>query len=470
MKRNIFQTLFPLLFFLAVPFCSQAYGFEVDGLRYTKMTNSKVEVSGHASKNISGSLVIPATVAYDSVEYSVTSIGFEAFFGCSGLTSVAIPNSVSYIAYEAFYGCSGLTSVTIPNSVTTISDYAFSGCSGLTSVTIPNSVTSIGANPFSACTNLETIKVESGNTNYDSREDCNAIIETSNNSLISGCKNTVIPTSVTSISYSAFSGCSGLTSVTIPNSVTSIKGYAFNFCSGITSVTIPNTVTWIGTNPFAWCANLETIKVESGNTNYDSREDCNAIIETSNNSLISGCKNTAIPNSVTSILLNAFSGCSGLTSITVPNSVKRISAEAFSGCSGLKSVAIGSSIAYIQQNAFYECKAIEAVQVLATTAPFPSSNMFSDDTYSQAALYIPKGCCNAYIQFADWAQFSNIVESSFIKGDVDLDEVVNSSDATALVNHLLNVKSVPHFSADTNADTQVNTSDVANIISIILSE
>ena len=138
--------------------------------------------------------------------YSVTSIGGSAFYWCSGLTSVAIPNSVTSIEYRAFSGCSGLTSVTIPTSVTSIGNYVFHGCSGLTSVTIPNSVTSIG--------------------------------------------------------YYAFSGCSGLTSITIPNSVTSIGNDAFSGCSSLTSVTIPNSVTLIGDYAFYSCNSLKTVYSE----------------------------------------------------------------------------------------------------------------------------------------------------------------------------------------------------------------
>ena len=160
----------------------------------------------------------------------VKSIGSSAFSNCSGLTSITIPNSVTSIGSSAFSGCSGLTSITIPNSVTSIGSYAFSGCSGLTSITIPNSVTSIGNYAFRSCSGLISIKVEDGNPKYDSRNNCNAIIQKSNNSLIVGCKNTVIPNSVTNIGEYAFSECYGLTSITIPNSVTSIGSFAFSWC------------------------------------------------------------------------------------------------------------------------------------------------------------------------------------------------------------------------------------------------
>ena len=165
-----------------------------------------------------------------TIPNSVTSIGSYAFSGCSGLTSITIPNSVTSIGSSAFSGCSGLTSITIPNSVTSIGSYAFSGCSGLTSITIPNSVTSIGNYAFRSCSGLISIKVEDGNPKYDSRNNCNAIIQKSNNSLIVGCKNTVIPNSVTNIGEYAFSECYGLTSITIPNSVTSIGSFAFSWC------------------------------------------------------------------------------------------------------------------------------------------------------------------------------------------------------------------------------------------------
>ena len=193
-----------------------------------------------------------------TIPNSVKSIGSYAFLYCKGLTSITIPNSVTSIGNWAFYGCSSLTSITIPNSVTSIGKSAFD-YSGLTSITIPNSVTSIGEFAFSNCTSLTSITVEKGNSKYDSRDNCNAIIETNTNKLIAGCKNTTISNSVTSIGNYAFYGCSGLTSITIPNSVTSIGESAFKSCSSLTSITIPNSVTSIGERAFSYCSGLTSI-------------------------------------------------------------------------------------------------------------------------------------------------------------------------------------------------------------------
>ena len=269
---------------------------------------------------------------------SVTEIRSFAFIDCSGLTSIEIPKGVTSIEYYVFSGCSGLTSIEIPSSVTSIGYYAFSGCSGLTGIEIPSSVTNIGNSAFSGCSGLTSINVEAGNVVYDSRDNCNAIIEKETNTLIQGCKNTKIPSSVTNIGYNAFSGCSGLTSIEIPASVTSIKYAAFSGCSGLTDIEIPSSITNIEEAAFSGCSGLTSINVEAGNVVYDSRDNCNAIIEKETNTLIQGCKNTKIPSSVTSIGNDAFYGCNGLTDIEIPASVASIGNEAFGDCSGLKDV------------------------------------------------------------------------------------------------------------------------------------
>ncbi len=384
--------------------------------------------------------------SFDELQYftGLTSIGYRAFSGCSGLTSVNIPNGVTIIGNEAFYGCSGLTSVTIPNSVTSIGNYAFRNCSGLTSVTIGNSVTSFSNYPFEGCTGLQKVIVpdiaawcgvgfggdERNNPLYYAHH-----IYSDENTEITDL---VIPDGVTSIGMSAFYGCSGLTSVTIPNSVTSIGGGAFSGCSGLTSVTIPNSVTSIGAFAFSSCSGLTSITVAQGNTKYDSRENSNAIIETASNTLIVGCTTTIIPNSVTSIGGSAFAGCSGLTSITIPNSVTSIGRSAFAACSGLTSITIPNSVTSIGSAAFQACTSLTSISIpnsvtsignyaftycLGLTSviskietPFAFGIGAFTDVSSTCVLTVPKGTRDAYIA-AGWT------ESVFKGGVVENDNV-----------------------------------------------
>ena len=251
---------------------ASAYNVEVDGIYYNLIEKAKQAEVTNGDNLYSGDIVIPSSINVNEVEYSVTIIGDEAFRGCSGLTSVTIPNSVTSIGDDAFLYCSGLTSVTIPNSVTSIGDYAFCDCSGLTSVTIPNSVTSIERSAFAACSGLTSVTIPNSVTSIGE----GAFYE------CSGLTSVTIPNSVTSIGDKAFSGCSGLTSITIPNSVTNIGYTAFRDCIGLTSVTIPNSVTSIGSETFSGCSSLTSI---------------------------------TIPNSVTSIGREAFAKCGNLENV-----------------------------------------------------------------------------------------------------------------------------------------------------------
>lgn len=272
--------------------------------------------------------------SFDELQYftGLTSIGNSAFTNCYNLTSIIIPVGVTSVGNTAFYNCYSMTSLIIPGGMTSIGKEAFFNCSRLTTLSIPASVNSLGEGAFAACSNLTSVIVESGNTVYDSRDNCNAIIETASATLIFGCQNTIIPNSVTAIGERAFYSCGKLTSITIPSNVTSIGSMAFASCDGLASITIPNSVTSIGDRPFASSDNIASIIVENGNTMYDSRDNCNAIIKTVDNELIVGCKNTTIPSTVTRIGNYAFFWCHGLTSITIPNGVTSIGDRAFYGC------------------------------------------------------------------------------------------------------------------------------------------
>ena len=256
-------TLF-LLSALCTAATTFAYDFQSGDLCYNITTDTTVEVTYQvewSKTNYQGlaNATIPETVTYNGTTYSVTSIGGYAFCGCISLTSITIPESVTSIGEKAFIFCEALTSITFPNSVTSIEIGAFAYCSSLISITIPNSVTSIGIGAFAICSSLNSIVVEGGNTVYDSRENCNAIIETETNTLIAGCQTTTIPNSVTSIGDEAFEGCISLSSIAIPNSVTSIGAYVFYGCSSLTSITILNSVTSIGGGAFSGCSALADI-------------------------------------------------------------------------------------------------------------------------------------------------------------------------------------------------------------------
>ncbi len=406
MKELCFKSIL-LCFCLLLGFNAFAFDAVIDGIFYNFSGDEATVTSGDWSYVYSGSVIIPESVTYEGKTYSVTSIGLSAFYGCSGLTSITIPNSVTSIGNKAFWSCFGLTSITIPNSVTSFGSDAFYGCSGLTSITIPNSVTSIGYRAFQDCSGLTSIVVESTNTVFDSRNDCNAIIETATNTLVAGCKNTTIPSSVASIGIYAFAGCSGLTSITIPNSVTSIGYYAFKDCSGLTSIFIPNGVYSIGNNAFYGCSGLTSITIPNSVTSIGgfTFHGC------------SGLTSIIIPNSVTSIGDHAFYGCSGLTSIIIPNSVTRIEDSAFSRCSSLTSVTISESVTSIGKEIFQSCK-LRNLLVKCVAPPSIGTDAFSEQTLYHTILYVPVGCWDAYAYDNTWYKFHNIRETATTEEEV----------------------------------------------------
>ena len=476
MRKQIIKFLFLLLAF-GYAMEAKSGEFTVDGIRYyyTNEDDDEVSVTYSSSGKYSGNIVIPSTVTYNGKQYTVTKIGTGAFRDCTGLTTVTISNSVTSIGSYAFYGCTGLTEVTIPNAMTDIGGWAFTYCTGLQTViwnahnvqdiplnksgtpmppflycknltdfvfgdevehipdylcynltslknlVIGNSVTNIRSHAFKGCTGLTAVTLPNAMTDIGGWAFA----------YCTGLTEVTIPNAVTYIGSGAFSGCTGLTEVTIPNAVTEIGFSAFSGCTGLTEVTIPNAVTHIGDGVFAYCTGLKKVIWNARNVqnflhNYSTYPflSCKQLTdfvfgeEVEHIPALLCCelaslKNLVIGNSVTSIGISAFDGCSGLTeviwnarnvqdfqdnssrpfsgcdrltdfvfgeevehipaylcyqltslnTIVIPNSVTSIGTNAFSFCSGLKTVTIPNSVTSIGTNAFSFCHGLKTVTI-----------------------------------------------------------------------------------------------------------
>ena len=371
---------------------------------------------------------------------SVTRINEYAFRGCTGLTSIVVKEgntkyhsagnclietesktlvlgcknsiipadgSVTSIGDESFDGCSGLTSIAIPDSVTIIGDRAFYDCKNLINLTIGKGVTSIGENAFHGCSALEQIIVSKENIIYHSAGNC--LIETESKTLILGCKTSTIPSdgSVLTIGCGSFESNTNLVSIVIPDSITTIEEDAFWECTGLKRITIGNDVKNLSALSFFRCSGLEEIIVLSGNTKYHSVSNC--LIETENKMLILGCKNSIIPTdgSVTSIGDYAFSN-RNIISITIPNTVTSIGEDAFSWCKVLTSVIIGNSVTNIGRSAFNGCTKLTAVSI-------PDSvTSIGEDAFNYCASLTNVTIGNSVTEIGDYA-FSSCTGLTSIK-------------------------------------------------------
>lgn len=391
------------------------------------------------------------------IEDGATYIGKNAFFGCESLVSVTLPNTLANIGSSAFRNCTSLPFVALPDSLVSIDELAFFQCSLLVEITFPNSIVSIGVRAFcdcslmknvfipksvayigegafSRCPKIESMSVESGNAVYDSRNNCNAIVETATNTIIAGCNNSLIPLSVTSIGAFAFQGCQ-LRSVDLHNGIVAIGNGAFSLCELLSTIAIPKSVKSIGENAFGGCHNVKSIVVSPLNDTYDSRNNCNAIIETRTNRLINGCNNSKIPNTVVSIENYAFLGCMSITSITIPNSVVTIGDHAFSDCTSLVSMeipnsvtaigyfafgfcsnlvtlTISNSVTKIGEGAFSGCSSLASVHCLATIPPLCEEgiNVFDNEVQETSTLFVPFGCLQKYKEADIWKDFIHVEE------------------------------------------------------------
>ncbi len=389
-------------------------------------TNQTAEVARNSS--VSGEIIIPTSVEYNSLTYSVTTIGDNVFDLCIDMTSVTIPNTVTSIGEYAFRACIRLNSITIPNSVTSIGSGAFADCRGFISIEIPNSVKNIGEHAFGGCSGL-TSPVYNAHVfaympiSYSGAYTIPDGIESIAGGAFDGCSSLTsvsIPNSVTSIGNYAFNDCSSLSSVELPNTITSIGKHAFRFCTALTYISIPNGITSIEEFTFSNCSGLTSVTIPNGVTNigWSAFSDCSGLASVSiSNSVTSigddafngctGLTSVTIPNSVTSIGEGAFADCTGLTSVTIGNSVTTIGKHAFQECWNLTSVTIGNSVTSIGTDAFWECPRLTSLTCEAITPPTLGYEVFYKVNKS-IPLYVPAQSVDLYKAADQWKDFTNI--------------------------------------------------------------
>lgn len=393
--------LFVILMLL--PMVISAESVEIDGINYDVITKGKIAKVIAKSPKYRGNIVIPSNIIVEGVECNVTVIDDKAFYECTDLIEVVIPSTITNIGKFAFWGCSGMSSITIPSSVKTIEKGAFQNCTKITSVAIPSSITEIGEYAFSNCTNLVSLKIPESITEIKDY-------------LFAGCielTSIILPPSVTIIGCGAFDGCQSLTSVIIPMSVTSIKQLAFQGCNSLSSLTVPSSVTNIERCAFTCCSGLTSIVVEEGNLVYDSRNQCNAIIRTTDNTLIAGCNNTVIPTNITAIDDGAFSMCKELISVTIPEGVIYINDYAFSECTGITRISIPSTVQRIGDASFWKCEELAEVFCYAKTipsiVPWGINNPFEGSYIEFSTLHVPASAINSYRTTEPWSKFGTIL-------------------------------------------------------------
>lgn len=389
---------------IVYPFLSSM--FEVDGVKYVPVSPSERTcdaidgVYGETEKDVT----IPSKVTYKGITMTVRNV--QPYF-CHG------NKTIEHLQLE---------------DVTGIGEQAFADCSSLQSVVIPSTVKTIGNNLLTNCGNLTSIVVSEGNTAYDSREGCNAIINSSTNELIEGCNNTMIPNTVTSIGNGAFRGRSGLTSFSITESVTSIGNYAYTDCNGLTKISIPRSVTSIGNYAFQGCSGIKSVVID----------DRDAELTLGNNGsspLFSGCpldsvyiggnityntgsgygyspfyRNTSLRTVVisdkeTEVSDYEFYGCTGLKSFKVGDGVTKFGDWAFSGCTSLESLSFGSQLQTIGREAFSDCASVTSIVSRAATPPACGTQALDDINKWTCTLSVPLGCQTAYAAADQWKEF-----------------------------------------------------------------
>lgn len=367
--------------------------------------------NGYGS-DMSGTLSIPATVSYQGIDYTVTAIGYGAFYRCRDISEVIFPNTITTIRDQAFFQCSNITSIVLPNSLDSILNHAFSKCSSLTSLSLPNSIRYLGGSAFSQCTNIQG--------------------------------NLIIPNSVTYLGESAFYHCDSITGLTLSSALTVIEDHVFTDCGALTgTVTIPEGVISIGVEAFYGCNSITRVLLPESLTEIRT-------------GAFDGCSHMtgtlSIPNAVTFIDEMAFNGCRRLTGIRLGNSLTRIGYATFCGCRSIVRLDIPSNVTTIERFAFAECEhltwitfpraitslgdavftqcyELRGITCYATTPP-ELGNLVFDQVNNNLQVLVPCGCIEAYRAHSDWSLFSNFGE---VFGASLVVESINESQGTVSI-------------------------------------
>ena len=443
-----FKVLAIMMACLSCALSASAYDMEIDGIYYTKLTLSTVEVSyaNISTADYSGSVTIPNNVSVGIQGWTVRGIGYKAFGECRGLTSISLPGTLTYIDDLAFIRCTSLSEIQIPENVTRIGTNAFENCSSLGVVSLPSTLTSIGSVAFTDCNNISYIYSQAaepptlGNNVFTSTTYSNAYLLVPNS--VSKEKYQAAPgwsnfSRITALSYYTFekdgiyycqTGPNTVAvcakdenyntyrgNVSIPKSVVyDYHGYtvnevasnAFRNCPELYSVSLPETVGRIGEFAFCNCPNLTTVSFDS-----------NIMLTEIGNNAFAGCSsltNFTFPETLLTIGNDAFNGCSSFTSVTIPNSVTTIGASAFTSCTGLTKVTIGRGCTSIGEWGFMECTSLTQVYCFAETPPTISYYTFRNNSgFTTATLYVPYSSKEAYQQASYWRQFSNIYQLGY---------------------------------------------------------
>lgn len=400
---------------------NQVY-MSIDGVLFDKNGTTLIACPGAKE----GEYQVPTTVR---------TLANSAFYGCSRLTSIILPESLTKIGTGAFRSCTLLKSVNIPEGITEISDKMFYGCGSLQSVNIPEDVVSIGTSAFYNCKRL--------------------VLST-------------LPSSLKTIGDNAFERCAGIMELVVPEGVQTMGDFALMGCSNMQKVSLPASLNHMGIGVFRLCLSLETIELNQANTHYVVED--GVLFNADQTSLIC-CPATfkgeyAIPKTVTVIEDYAFYYCQDLSEVVMPNHLVDIRNGAFVNCTSLKSITIPESVAVIGGSAFISCTRLNYIHCKADTPPSIAKEVFSPATYENALLYAPFQSKDEYASAEFWKDFQTFRGI----GDINQDGSLNVADIMMLVNYVLGHSpfEVDEIVADVNYNSEVNVTDVMGVVKMVM--